>query len=40
MSIFGGVIIGGLNAFMHQIQGTTIVPKAILTTTATPTTGA
>lgn len=28
MSIFGAVIIGGLNAFMHQIQGTTVVPKS------------
>ena len=26
MTVFGGVIIGGLNAFMHKIQGTTIVP--------------
>jgi hypothetical protein len=31
MSIFGGVIIGGLNAFMHQIQGTTVVPKTTIT---------
>lgn len=40
MSVFGGVIIGGLNAFMHQIQGTTIIPKSTLITTASPTTGA
>lgn len=27
MSVFGATIIGGLNAFMHQIQGTTVVTK-------------
>lgn len=32
MSVFGAVIIGGLNAFMHQIQGTTVVPKITITT--------
>lgn len=31
MSVFGAVIIGGLNAFMHQIQGTGIAPKENIT---------
>jgi hypothetical protein len=30
MSVFGATIIGGLNAFMHQIQGTTIVNKSTM----------
>lgn len=37
MTTFGGIVIGLINALMHKLQGTTVVPTSTITTTATPT---